>query len=155
MVSELLLETCDMESKRSLEEKEEWVSWLLKVLNMSHRWDAYPSELSGGERRRVSLARVLLTKPDLIIADEPVAGLDRSIKSRMLTALWQMKLPATAYLIISHDLQMIESLCDQIYVIYEGKIVECFDSQSFNNESEHHPYTQKLLNASKGIFEKA
>ena len=154
MVSELLLETCDLESNRPLEEKEEWVSWLLKVLNMSHRWDAFPDELSGGERRRVSLARVLLTKPDLIIADEPVAGLDSSIKSRLLTVLWQMKLPETAYLIISHDLQMIESLCDEIYVILNGEIVEKFSSKSFNADADHHPYTRMLINASKGIIDR-
>jgi len=108
----------------------------------------FPHELSGGQRQRVALARAIILKPKLILLDEPTSALDVSIQIQILDLLIELQNKyQLSYLCISHDLRVIRSLSDSIYIMKDGNVVEegsCMEV--FNNPK--HPYTKELLSAS-------
>jgi ABC-type glutathione transport system ATPase component len=110
---------------------------------------SYPGELSGGEKRRISVARTLLTKPQLVVADEPTSGLDASVKADVLDAMLAARQAETAYLFISHDLDVIRFVSDQVLVMYRGRIVEKMEGHAIDPEVPHHPYTRRLFEAAR------
>ena len=107
----------------------------------------YPHEFSGGQRQRIGIARCLALNPDLIIADEPVSALDVSIQAQVINLLDSLKEHFhLSYLIISHDLALVEHISDKIVVMYLGNIVEMTDvKRLFQNPK--HPYTRALLDS--------
>ena len=105
----------------------------------------YPSELSGGQRQRISRARALLLEPRVIIADEPLAGLDPVVSAQILDLLLSLRQAyGLTYLFICHDLSTVSYASDRAAVMYRGKIVEILEGERFGFEALH-PYTQVLL----------
>ena len=107
----------------------------------------YPHELSGGQARRVGVARALALKPRLLIADEPTAGLDVSVQAEVLNLLSDLRRDmGLAYLIITHNLALVRHVADRVVVLYLGRVVEQGPTaQVFANPA--HPYTASLIAA--------
>lgn len=107
----------------------------------------YPGELSGGQQQRVSIARALITQPQLIICDEPVSMLDASVQTQVLELMLELKQEFNlTYLFITHDLWVARFFCDRIAVMNAGKIVEIGKTRDIFTNPQH-PYTQQLLQA--------
>jgi peptide/nickel transport system ATP-binding protein len=108
-------------------------------------YDRHPFEFSGGQCQRISIARALITKPRLLICDEPVSSLDVSIQAQILNLLENMKSRYNlTMLFISHDLAVVKNICDRVAVMYLGKLCEITDSESLYR-TPRHPYTAALL----------
>lgn len=109
--------------------------------------DRYPHQLSGGQARRVGVARALALNPDLLIADEPTAGLDVSIQGEVLNLLTRLQQEmGLGILIITHNLNVVRHVADQMAIMYLGRFVEQGDSQQIFSQPRH-PYTAALLSA--------
>jgi oligopeptide/dipeptide ABC transporter ATP-binding protein len=107
----------------------------------------YVHELSGGQLRRVALARILLLEPRIVILDEPTSGLDLSVQATVLSLIADLKARlGLTYLIISHDLSVVERMCDRVAIMYLGRIVEAGPAHAIF-ASPRHPYTRALLAA--------
>jgi len=132
-------------SGRELEEK---VADLLKRVGLRPEYmRRYPHAFSGGERQRISIARALALDPRLVIADEAVSALDVSVRAQILNLLEDLQAESQlTYLFITHDLSVVDYLCQRVAVMYLGRIVELGETQSVY-ESPQHPYTESLLSA--------
>ena len=109
--------------------------------------DRYPDDLSGGQKQRIVLARALATEPSLVVADEPVAMLDMSVRALVLDLMAGLRRDlALTYVFITHDLATARLLCDRVAVMYLGKVVEIGPAATVLSEPRH-PYTQALLEA--------
>lgn len=107
----------------------------------------YPHELSGGQRQRINIARALAVEPRLLILDEAVAALDKSVQAQVLNLLQELKAEqGLTYIFISHDLHVVQYLCDRVMVMYLGQVVEVGPVEQIYSAA-HHPYTRALLSA--------
>ena len=107
----------------------------------------YPHEFSGGQRQRIGIARALIVKPQMVIADEPVSALDVSVQAQVINLLNQLKSEmGLTILFIAHNLSVVKYFSDRIGVMYYGKLVEMADSDELFAHPMH-PYTRALLSA--------
>lgn len=119
----------------------------VKLTPVEDYYRRYPKELSGGQQQRVAIARALITKPKLVICDEPVSMLDASVQSQVLELMRELKESFNlTYLFITHDLWVARFFCDRIAVMTQGQIVEMGPTETIFRRAQH-PYTQKLLDA--------
>ncbi len=109
--------------------------------------DLYPHQLSGGQRQRVALARSIITKPEFVVADEPVSMIDVSLRTTLIDLMLGLRKElGLTYLFITHDLAIAKYISDRIAIMYLGKIIELGEKGAlFSNPL--HPYTQALLSA--------
>jgi peptide/nickel transport system ATP-binding protein len=125
------------------------ISWLeaVGISDAKRRISSYPHELSGGTKQRVMIAMALLSRPKLLIADEPTTALDVTVQAQILELIKKLKAEiGTSLLLITHNLGVVAETCDEVAIMYAGRIVE---QSSVHEIFSHprHPYTKMLLEA--------
>ena len=147
-VRHLLHEPLQIHTALSRAERDAEVQTILRAVGLPDaHLDLYPHELSGGQQRRVGLARILTLRPAMVVLDEPTSGLDVSVQASVLKLFGAMRHTfALTYLFISHDLAVVRAMCERLAVMYLGKIVELGATRAVF-ERPRHPYTQSLLAA--------
>jgi len=147
-IGEQIVETIRQHGKVSgAEAKARAVDWLKRVQipSADRRMRQYPHELSGGMRQRVMLAIAFSCQPSVLIADEPTTALDVTVQAQILDLLAAIQRESgTAVLLITHDLGIVAERCDQVAVMYAGRIVETASTRDLF-QSPKHPYTRALL----------
>jgi oligopeptide/dipeptide ABC transporter ATP-binding protein len=129
-------------------DRETTVRQILRAVGLPEtHLDLYPHEISGGQQRRVGLARILTLRPKVVILDEPTSGLDVSVQATVLALFRELRQTFDlTYIFVSHDLAVVRMMCSRVAVMYLGRIVEIGPAaEIFDNP--RHPYTKSLLAA--------
>ena len=148
-VSDIIAQGLDIHRLcKTKKERNEKISEILEQVGLApEHADRYPHQFSGGQRQRVGIARALIMRPRLIIADECISALDVSIQAQVVNLMKDIQQKTgCAYLFIAHDLSMVKYISDRIGVLHMGHLVETgAKDEIFRNPI--HPYTQSLLSA--------
>ncbi|MGX3065658.1 peptide ABC transporter ATP-binding protein [Ursidibacter arcticus] len=144
ILEEPLLINTDLSAQQR---KEQVLEMMAKVGLKPEFYDRYPHMFSGGQRQRIAIARGLMLRPDIVVADEPVSALDVSVRAQVLNLMMDLQEEmGLSYVFISHDLSVVEHIADEVMVMYLGRVVEQGETKAiFSNP--RHPYTRALLSA--------
>lgn len=123
---------------------------VLEFVDMLDKKDNYPSELSGGEKQRVAIARAIVTKPNLILCDEPTSSLDKKNTEKIIKLFLRINREYnTTIIIVSHELDIIKTLCDRVIILEDGKIIEKLkvnkDNQYIKKEKSYLDLAKEVL----------
>ena len=121
---------------------------MMELVGLPRRvYNNYPNQLSGGQRQRVAIARALINRPQIVICDEPTSALDVSVQSQILNLLQDLRAElGLTYLLISHNLAVVEHIATRVAVMYLGRLVEQSDTGTLF-ETPRHPYSEALLSS--------
>ena len=147
-IGRALAEPLVIHAKLSADERRARVSEVLAAVGLPQtHLDLYPHEISGGQQRRVGLARILMLRPSVVVLDEPTSGLDVSVQATVLRLFLELRERFDlTYLFISHDLAVVRMVSQRIAVMYLGRVVETGATEAVF-AAPRHPYTQSLLAA--------
>jgi dipeptide transport system ATP-binding protein len=142
-------------SQHAAQRRESAQAMLAHVGLRPEHYSRYPHMFSGGQRQRIAIARALMLRPKIVVADEPVSALDVSIRAQVLNLLMDLQAELNlAYMFISHDLSVVRHIADDVMVMYLGRPVEQGSKQIVFTQARH-PYTQVLLAATPSVDPKA
>ncbi len=148
-VEAILDEALAYQTSLRRKQRRERIAELLDLVNLpAYYANNYPYQLSGGEKRRITIARVLTGNPSLIIGDEPVSALDVSIQAQILNLLEKLQAERSiSYIFISHDIGVVKYMSHRIAVMYRGRMVELGLKAHFNQTTPQHPYSELLFSS--------
>jgi peptide/nickel transport system ATP-binding protein len=141
----------------SKEEVEQRVERMLSMVGiLPSRKGEYPHQFSGGMKQRVVIAMALACEPELLIADEPTTALDVTIQAQVLTMIKELRTRlGTSMLLITHNLGIVAKICDEVAVMYAGRVVESGTVEDLFLAPRHHPYTEGLFGSIPSLSSRA
>ena len=147
-IGQIIAEPLQIHTRKKSEQiRIETINMMASVGLTGDYFNRFPHQLSGGQRQRVGIARALILKPKIIVADEPVSALDVSVQAQLLNLLEDLHKEYNLTLVlISHDISVVQHLCDTIAVMYLGQIVEFGETDDLI-QTPQHPYTEALISA--------
>jgi peptide/nickel transport system ATP-binding protein len=136
-----------------LGDREDRVAKALKDVGLGRAFRfRYPHQLSGGQRQRVAIARALILEPEMLLLDEPTSALDASVQAEVLNLLTRLRSErGLTYVLVSHDLAVVDHMCERLIVMQGGRIVERLDTAALVSRSVATDHTRALLIASEGF----
>ncbi|MBL4811020.1 MAG: ATP-binding cassette domain-containing protein [Rhodobacteraceae bacterium] len=145
-IARAVMEPFEVQGRKPTGTEEEEVDKLLNMVGLNPGLaSSFPHQLSGGQKQRVGIARALALRPSLLVLDEPTASLDVSVQAQIISLLEQLRDDlGLTYLFISHDLSLVRYFCDEIMVMYLGRVVEALPD---TNAAARHPYTATLMDS--------
>ncbi|MCH9648158.1 MAG: ABC transporter ATP-binding protein [Deltaproteobacteria bacterium] len=147
-IRRVLLEPLQVHDLLGKDSSQDRLVELLETVDMdASALDRFPHQFSGGQRQRIGIARALATKPDFVVADEPVSALDVSVRAQIINLLYRLQQSlGLTVLFIAHDLALVEQIANRVAVLYAGKVVEVLPARDLVRKAKH-PYTVSLLSA--------
>ncbi len=147
-VARIVAEPLAAQGQASVAEQRDRAAEMLGFVGLKRSdLDKYPHEFSGGQRQRVAMARALICRPQLIVADEPLSALDVSVQAQVINLMQDLAQEfGITYLLISHDLAVVSHLCQDVVVMHRGRIVEQGGPQRLFSAPQHE-YTRTLVTA--------
>ncbi|MEJ1994452.1 MAG: ABC transporter ATP-binding protein [Limibacillus sp.] len=151
-VGTILEEPLVINRKLSAAERREQAQEMLSLVGLrAEHYNRYPHMFSGGQRQRIAIARALMLRPRILVADEPVSALDVSVQAQVLNLLMDLQEKFDlAYLFISHDLSVVRHIADEVMVMYLGRVVEKGEKEAVFSQPTH-PYTRALLASTPAV----